>query len=222
LKAIRSLPERDQNAVLTYLLDRTLLREPASGGPLEHSRGFSSRPALLPSFTEPRIEIGPSASWSERDAVLILYRLAAGATAEQLAHLLGLEPALLQTVFSDLATRPRVSERLGRIFQSVAEGKSVAEIAEQLGVAESEITAELEPTQTLTSTVCAVLAARAALPAPPPCLVGAPGPLRTMPVRFPEPLYQRLKAWCEQHNFPMAVVVRGLVERFLDEHHPNA
>lgn len=41
-----------------------------------------------------------------------------------------------------------------------------------------------------------------------------------MPVRFPVPLYERLKQWCEQNNFPMAVVVRGLVERFLEEQAP--
>ncbi len=62
--------------------------------------------------------------------------------------------------------------------------------------------------------------------APPPALVysgtGEPGTLRTMPIRFPEPLYQRLKDWCSEHNFPMAVVVRGLVERFLDEQQHRA
>ncbi len=42
-------------------------------------------------------------------------------------------------------------------------------------------------------------------------------PLRTFPVRLPEPLYDRLKAWSEEHEFPMAVVVRGLLERFLEE-----
>jgi hypothetical protein len=61
---------------------------------------------------------------------------------------------------------------------------------------------------------------------PSPALVysgtGEPGTLRTMPVRFPEPLYQRLKEWCGEHNFPMAVVVRGLVERFLDEQQHRA
>jgi hypothetical protein len=41
-------------------------------------------------------------------------------------------------------------------------------------------------------------------------------PLRTFPVRLPEPLYDRLKTWSEEHEFPMAVVVRGLLERFLD------
>jgi hypothetical protein len=66
----------------------------------------------------------------------------------------------------------------------------------------------------------------AAEPAQTPALIysgtGEPGTLRTMPVRFPEPLYQRLKEWCGEHNFPMAVVVRGLVERFLDEQQHRA
>ena len=43
------------------------------------------------------------------------------------------------------------------------------------------------------------------------------GPMRTVPVRFPEQQYERLKRWCEGHEFPMAVVVRGLVEHFLDQ-----
>lgn len=43
------------------------------------------------------------------------------------------------------------------------------------------------------------------------------GELRTIPVRFPKPLYGRLRAWCAANNFPMAVVIRGLVERFLDD-----
>jgi hypothetical protein len=43
------------------------------------------------------------------------------------------------------------------------------------------------------------------------------GPEQTMiPVRLSEVQHQRLKQWCAEHNFPMAVVVRGLIERFLD------
>ncbi|MDX6720864.1 MAG: hypothetical protein QOJ63_3118 [Solirubrobacteraceae bacterium] len=43
------------------------------------------------------------------------------------------------------------------------------------------------------------------------------GPQRSMiPVRLSEAQHQRLKQWCTEHNFPMAVVVRGLIERFLD------
>ena len=37
-----------------------------------------------------------------------------------------------------------------------------------------------------------------------------------MPVRLTEAQHRRLKQWCAENNFPMAVVVRGLVDRFLD------
>jgi hypothetical protein len=39
---------------------------------------------------------------------------------------------------------------------------------------------------------------------------------KMLPVRFPANTHEQLKAWCEEHNFPMAAVVRGLVERFLE------
>lgn len=38
----------------------------------------------------------------------------------------------------------------------------------------------------------------------------------TVPVRLSEAQHRRLKEWCAEHNFPMAVVVRGLIDRFLD------
>ncbi len=37
-----------------------------------------------------------------------------------------------------------------------------------------------------------------------------------IPVRLSEEQHRRLKQWCAEHNFPMSVVVRGLIERFLD------
>jgi hypothetical protein len=40
------------------------------------------------------------------------------------------------------------------------------------------------------------------------------------PVRLPERDHARLKSWCEQH-VPMAVVVRGLIERFLEAQEPQ-
>jgi DNA-binding CsgD family transcriptional regulator len=153
-----------------------------------------------------------------RDAALILHRLAAGTTPEELARLLGLDSGVLHAALQDLAKRRyRSSGRLGEIFRRLADRKSIAQIADELGVTEDAIADELEPTEQLTGIVCAVLMARSALPGPPAGAIGTPGPLRTMPVRFPEQHYQRLKSWCEEHNFPMAVVVRGLVERFLDE-----
>jgi hypothetical protein len=43
------------------------------------------------------------------------------------------------------------------------------------------------------------------------------GPLQALPVRLPQDQYERLKRWCAEHEYTMATVVRGLVERFLDE-----
>ena len=36
-------------------------------------------------------------------------------------------------------------------------------------------------------------------------------------IRLPMEQHERLRTWCGEHNFTMAAVVRGLVERFLDE-----
>src|SRR5262245_19422813 len=35
-------------------------------------------------------------------------------------------------------------------------------------------------------------------------------------VRLPAEQHERLRTWCGEHNFTMAAVVRGLIERFLD------
>ena len=43
------------------------------------------------------------------------------------------------------------------------------------------------------------------------------GPWQTVPVRLPVEVHERLKRWCQRNNFTMAVVIRGLVSRFLDE-----
>jgi hypothetical protein len=43
-----------------------------------------------------------------------------------------------------------------------------------------------------------------------------------VPVRLAEAQHRRLKKWCEEHDFSMAVVMRGLVERFLDEQEKRA
>lgn len=45
---------------------------------------------------------------------------------------------------------------------------------------------------------------------------------QVIPVRLSEDSHRRLKAWCAEHNFPMAVVVRGLVDRFLDSRQERA
>lgn len=44
------------------------------------------------------------------------------------------------------------------------------------------------------------------------------GALKVLPVRLPEADYDRLKEFCQASGFSMAVVIRTLLERFLDEH----
>ena len=54
------------------------------------------------------------------------------------------------------------------------------------------------------------------LPLPAP-VVGAAGQSTMLPVRLPPDLHERLRVWSSGQGFSMASVVRGLVERFLDE-----
>ena len=43
------------------------------------------------------------------------------------------------------------------------------------------------------------------------------GGWQAVPVRLSGEQHERLKQWCQANNFTMAVVLRGLVARFLDE-----
>jgi hypothetical protein len=40
--------------------------------------------------------------------------------------------------------------------------------------------------------------------------------LKVLPVRLPVAEYERLREWSKAHEFSMAVIIRTLVERFLD------
>jgi hypothetical protein len=42
-------------------------------------------------------------------------------------------------------------------------------------------------------------------------------PASVLPVRLPTEQLDRLRSWCADHGFSMAVVIRGLVDRFLDD-----
>src|SRR6266568_6122233 len=46
----------------------------------------------------------------------------------------------------------------------------------------------------------------------------AAGPWQTVPVRLPVELHEHLRQWCQANGFTMAVVLRGLVARFLEEY----
>jgi hypothetical protein len=43
------------------------------------------------------------------------------------------------------------------------------------------------------------------------------GPWQSVPVRLSTEQHERLKQWCQTNGFTMAVVLRGLVARFLDD-----
>jgi len=45
---------------------------------------------------------------------------------------------------------------------------------------------------------------------------GAQTAQQVVPVRFPAEQHAQLRAWCTEHGFSMATVIRGLVARFLD------
>jgi len=45
------------------------------------------------------------------------------------------------------------------------------------------------------------------------------GTLRMVPVRLSAEQHEELKQWCEANDFSMAVVIRGLVDRFLSAQH---
>jgi ParG len=42
-----------------------------------------------------------------------------------------------------------------------------------------------------------------------------------VPVRFSAEQHKRLRAWCTEHGFSMATVIRGLVDRFLESQQPE-
>ena len=46
---------------------------------------------------------------------------------------------------------------------------------------------------------------------------GAEGALKVLPVRLPAQDYERLREWSRDQGFSMAVIIRTLVKRFLDE-----
>ena len=54
-------------------------------------------------------------------------------------------------------------------------------------------------------------------PVTPPPIGPECGPWQSVPVRLSVEQHERLKQWCQANGFTMAVVLRGLVARFLDD-----
>lgn len=216
-KAISALPDDDEAIVLGFLLARALV----PGGSAPHASSPVRGEYTTVSLSGEPWRGEQTARWPRTAALLLLYQAAAGVAAEQVAAEVGLEIEVIHAIFDDLSRRLRRTEPLGAVFGELAQGRRLSQAAENLGRNPEDLASSLAPSETLIRAVAAAMA-RAALPRAPTPYVGySPrGPLRTMPVRLPEEHYQRLKDWSEEHNFPMAVVVRGLVERFLDDQQP--
>lgn len=194
--------------MLTYLLERDpALPRAALGG---------AGPRTLASPTPLAFSLP---DWHHIRAAHILRRISEGAPLAEVAKEVEVEAEELRLAMRDVARRSRDSKR-AELFTALAEGATVTEAARKLRSTKEELASELSPTKNLLDAVSATLLGRTQLPSlpePPPR-----GPLKTMPVRFPEQQYERLKQWCEAHDFPMAVVVRGLVEHFLDQQERRA
>ncbi len=112
---------------------------------------------------------------------------------------------MIQATLRDAASRPGAEPPLVSLLSLVAEGRSPAAARKELDLSTEDFTRILRQ-------LLGPGTPHQFFPAASPG-----GPQQVVPVRFPEPQYERLKEWCAANGFPMAVVVRGLVERFLDE-----
>ncbi len=234
MEAIGSLPEPDQRLVLGYLVER-VMAPPARGSSGDVEPTVASAAAAAAGWN-PR-PMGED--WAARAVRLLL----GGGTVDGVAEALGVHENAARAAFRDVASRPDASERMASVLRVMADGKTRAEAAKELQIPEDEVAAALEellpspPARWLGGALQA--SALLGVDAPPPVLRvrrsppsgpiadlpgsrGAAEPQQMVPVRFPEPLYRRLKEWCAGHGFSMAVVVRGLVERFLEDQEQRA
>ena len=168
--------------------------------------------------------------------------LLAGGTVEGVAEMLGIHDDAVRATFRDVASSSDLPERTSEALRVLADGRTCVEAAKELGISEDDVTAALEellpspPARWLGRALQASAVLR--VDAPPPVfparrspisgpIAGFPGSRavadqQMVPGRFPEPLYRRLKEWCADNGFSMPVVVRGLVERFLEEQDQRA
>jgi hypothetical protein len=162
--------------------------------------------------------------------------LIAGQTVEQIAETCEIRVDAVRAALHTVADHPAATEPFASILRLIGDGRSRADVASELEISQEELTAALDPLRSSELQKKMAHAFRALGEARP--LVGAPGGTprtemvgagalgtgahQMVPVRFPEAQHQRLKTWCATHGFSMAVVVRGLVERFLDEQERRA
>lgn len=182
-----------------------------------------------PGFPTGRREHGVSVGDQEPLANRIGRLLVADCGLGHIATVYDVPEDAVRAALREAAGHPDASEPLASVLKLLAKGRTRAEVASELNISEAEVTKVLEEllpspsARRLSQALQASAVVRSAGAPPPPSLPGVTvggslgGEQQMVPVRFPEPQYRRLKGWCAQHGFSMAVVVRGLVERFLDD-----
>ena len=162
--------------------------------------------------------------------------LLGGQDVEQIAKSCGIRVDAVRAALHQIAAHPDATEPLASILRMIADGRSREQAAAELGISQEEFSAALGPLsssplqQKLTHAFSAAAVARPLIGtlggSERAEIVGSgalgAGAQQVVPVRFPEVQYQRLKDWCATHGFSMAVVLRGLVERFLDDQERRA
>ena len=222
-RALEALREDPATAKLDLRLGRALLTKSQQG---ETLRALTAHVPI--GFGPPAGTLTPAMAPAPHDMVRRL--LLAGQDVEQIAKSCGIRVDAARAALHQIAAHPDAKEPLASILRLIGDGHSRAEVATELDVSHEELSAALDPLSSsplqhkLTHAFSTAAVARPLVGAPAGSarkLVGSgalgPGAQQVVPVRFPEAQHQRLKDWCATHGFPMAVVVRGLVERFLDD-----
>jgi len=101
--------------------------------------------------------------------------------------------------------QPQLTDREMQVLAKLADGNELAAIAQDMSLSESTVRNHLR-------NVAAKFAPKTEEPP-----AAARVDLRMLPVRLPEATYEELKRWAAEHEYPMSVIVRGLVERFLEQ-----
>jgi hypothetical protein len=131
-------------------------------------------------------------------------------------------------IIRDMAGRASESERAARLIEKALNGlpeRDRAVVVRFLLRSWLDLRfGQIQPPGTLETAVRFAAPASIELAAvgPPMPVVPSGGEHQTFPVRLPEEQHTALKAWCTEHGFSMATVVRGLVENFLRAQGPRA
>ena len=121
------------------------------------------------------------------------------------AKLAGLLPGTAATpAWLGAAQQPQLTGREVQVLMKLAQGTDIPALAADMGVSEVTFRNHLRnATEKL-----ALASTDTATPRQ---------GLLMLPVRLPRDTYEELKTWAADHSFPMSVIVRGLVERFLEQ-----